>query len=152
MTQTRRSLLALILLAATALPLPARAADVHPPMTVWKSATCGCCIKWVDHLRAAGFKVVAKNVDDLNAVKTARAIPERLQSCHTAEIGGYLVEGHVPAADIARLLTEKPDIAGLAVPGMPLGSPGMEVPSGEKEPYEVVAFDKAGKPSTFARH
>ena len=101
-------------------------AESLPPISVWKSATCGCCSKWIAHLQANGFTVTTHDVADLYNVKKTAGIPAELQSCHTARIGTYLIEGHVPAGDIKRLLQEKAAIAGLATPGMPQGSPGME--------------------------
>ncbi len=115
---------------------------------VFKEATCGCCSSWVEHLRRAGFAPTASNVDDLPAVKQVYKIPPQARSCHTALVGGYVIEGHVPVADIQRLLKEKPAIAGLAVPGMPIGSPGMEGPN--PRPYDVLAFDKTGKTTVFS--
>lgn len=120
-----------------------------PTAVVYKDANCDCCAKWVDHIRDAGFTAVSHNVTDLNAVKTRYGVPQRLASCHTAEIGGYIVEGHVPADLIRKMLTEKPDIAGIAVPGMPVGSPGMEWTY--TEPYDVIAFTKSGATSVYAK-
>lgn len=121
-----------------------------PPMTVYKSASCGCCKKWVDHARAAGFTVTAHDTDDVNQVKRTMKVPDSLQSCHTAVVGDYVVEGHVPADLVKKLLAEKSkSVRGLAVPGMPQGSPGME--TGVKDAYDVIAFDRAGKSSVFAR-
>lgn len=115
---------------------------------VHKDANCDCCGKWVDHVKAAGFKVAVNDTRDLQAVKRRLSVPDRLQSCHTAEIGGYVIEGHVPVDLIEKLLRERPQIAGLAVPGMPMGSPGMEGPY--SEPYDVIAFDKNGATSVYA--
>ena len=115
---------------------------------VFKEATCGCCSNWVELLRRAGFAPTASNVDDLPAVKQVYKIPAQARSCHTALVGGYVIEGHVPIADIQRLLKEKPAVAGLAVPGMPIGSPGMEGPN--PRPYDVLAFDKTGKTTVFS--
>ena len=122
-------------------------------MTVYKTATCGCCSAWVEHVRNAGFEVDAVNVSRAELVDHKRRLklPSALGSCHTAVIDGYVIEGHVPAADIRRLLDESPDVAGLAVPGMPLGSPGMDFDD-RTEPYNVVAFDQAGGLSLFAHH
>lgn len=124
-----------------------------PTLTVYKSASCGCCTSWVAHVRANGFTVRTVDTEALGAVKRDLGVPPRLASCHTVIAGAYLVEGHVPAADIKRLLAEKPAVRGIAVPGMPLGSPGMEQgpPSGY-ERYEVLAFTAAGATSVFARH
>ena len=121
-------------------------------VTVYKTPTCGCCRAWVDHLRDAGFRVETVNRDDLTMVKSANGVPERLASCHTAAVGGYVVEGHVPAEDIRRLLRQRPAVAGLAVPGMPVGSPGMEMPGRRADRYDVLSFDRAGVTSVFANH
>ena len=130
--------------------LAAADALAKPKMTVYKSPTCGCCTKWVDHVKAAGIDVDARDVDDVSEMKRSLGVPESLWSCHTGVIDGYAVEGHVPAADILRLRKERPKVLGLAVPGMPAGSPGMEAP--RSQPYEVIAFDKAGKRTVFAKH
>ena len=124
-----------------------------PSILVHKTATCGCCRLWVEHLRSAGFAVEARNVDDLNAIKQRVGVPVGHGSCHTAEVAGYFVEGHVPADDIKRLLAERPNNAtGLVVPGMPVGSPGMEAPSGEVKPYDVLLVARDGSTSVFAHH
>ena len=125
---------------------PAEAADV----VVYKSPTCGCCTKWVDHLERNGFSVEVHEEQAMGAIKDRLNIPRGLQSCHTAQVGGYFVEGHVPAREIRRMLDEKPAIRGLAVPGMPMGSPGMEGP--RTDPYDVLSFDKAGASSVYARY
>jgi hypothetical protein len=122
-----------------------------PTVTVFKDPNCGCCKEWVTHLRKHAFEVVAKDTSDLGAIKTTARVPRQLNSCHTAFVNGYVVEGHVPAADIQRMLKEKPKIAGIAVAGMPAGSPGMEVP-GRVDRYEVIAFGRDGSTSVFARH
>ena len=109
----------------------------EPRMTVWKSPSCGCCRGWIDHMETAGFAVDVVETDDLDPLKSARGIPVELHACHTAEIAGYAVEGHVPAAAIAKLLAEKPDLDGIALPGMPAGSPGM---GGPAEALEVLGF------------
>jgi hypothetical protein len=121
-------------------------------VTVYKNAQCGCCRKWVDHLREEGFEVTAKDVDDLAAIKTKLGVPASLTSCHTAIVGQYVVEGHVPAGDIRKLLAEKPRVAGIGVPGMPVGSPGMEVADMPADKYNVMAFAKDGKQKVFASH
>ena len=123
-----------------------------PVMLVHKSATCGCCSAWVDHMRAAGFKVDVRDVDTLDAVKDRVGVPADKGSCHTAEVAGYFVEGHVPALDIKRLLAEKPKARGLVVPGMPAGSPGMELPDGRVQPYVVELVAPDGTTSVFAHH
>ena len=108
---------------------------------VYKTPTCGCCGNWVNHLRAAGFDVKTTDLPDLTALKRSNGVPQSMASCHTALVGGYVIEGHVPASDIRRLLKERPRVAGLAVPGMPMGSPGMEHPDPRRhEAFEVIAF------------
>jgi len=122
-----------------------------PVVTVYKSATCGCCQGWVDHLQHEGFQVEVVEMNDRSAVSSGRGVPRELGSCHTAVVGDYVVEGHVPAADIRRLLEEAPDAAGLAVPGMPIGSPGME--QGDYvQPYDVILIDRTGEGTVFAHH
>lgn len=112
-------------------------------ITVYKSPTCGCCKRWIAHLEEAGFEVEAIDSDDMNAVKQRFDVPRNMTSCHTARIAGYTIEGHVPADDILRLLSDKPDADGLSVPGMPVGSPGMEV--GDRvDPYRVMLFGEDG--------
>lgn len=123
-----------------------------PEVVVYKSASCGCCKLWVEHLKKVGFSVQARDVRDLKAIRARAGVPMRLEACHTAEVGGYFVEGHVPVEDIKRLLRERPAARGLSVPGMPVGSPGMEVPSGKVKPYEVVLIAKNGSASVFSRH
>jgi hypothetical protein len=119
-------------------------------ISVYKSPTCGCCNKWVDHLKDSGFEVKSYNRNDMPQVKQQLGVAPPLQSCHTAIINGYVIEGHVPATDIQRLLSEKPAIHGLTVPGMPMGSPGMEGP--RKDRYDVLAIDKQGKTTVFSQH
>jgi hypothetical protein len=118
-------------------------------MVVYKSPHCGCCQVWVDYVEEAGFRVVSHDVMDVQPIKAHHGLPGHLSSCHTTLVGGYVVEGHVPADVIRRLLAERPDIAGIAVPGMPLGSPGMEVPSGRKDPYDIIAFTRDGRVSVY---
>lgn len=124
------------------------AASAAPTITVYKSKTCGCCNKWVEHLRANGFRVEAKDVLDIDAVKREHGIPPELGSCHTAVVGGYVVEGHVPAEFVAKMLRERPSIKGLAVPRMPIGSPGME--GSYVEPYDVIALEANGHTNVYA--
>lgn len=119
-------------------------------IVVHKDPTCGCCTGWVEHVRAAGFPVEVSGVSDINRVKVRLGIPSNLYACHTAEVDGYVIEGHVPASAVKRLLVERPKVKGLAVRGMPLGSPGMEVEGAEPETYDVVAFRSEGQ-SPFAR-
>jgi hypothetical protein len=141
------------LLALCALPIVAHAAEKDAPLIVVnKTPTCGCCGVWVDHLKKAGFRTKVNDLDDLGAIKQRVGVPHGMGSCHTAEVDGYFVEGHVPADDIKRLLAQKPDAKGLTVPGMPAGSPGMEVPSGRVDRYDVILVGKDGKTSVFATH
>ncbi len=111
-----------------------------PLMTVYKDANCGCCTLWVDHMKAAGYNVQTIDVANLGAVKDQFGVSRELGSCHTALVGDYVIEGHVPAAAVNRLLAERPKVRGLAVPGMPIGSPGMEVAGREPQEYDVLAF------------
>ena len=132
----------------------ARAASATPqssPMLVYKNASCGCCSIWVEHMRKAGFTVEVRDVDNLNPIKQRVGLPYGMGSCHTAEVGGYFVEGHVPAAEVQRLLAERPAAKGLAVPGMPLGSPGMEQ-GNVQQPYEVYLILNDGTPQVWAKY
>ncbi len=122
------------------------------PMVVYKNPSCGCCTKWAEQLEQQGFDTEVRPVRNLGQIKQQVGVPSNLGSCHTAEVGGYFIEGHVPAADIQRLLEEKPDIAGLTVPGMPVGSPGMEVPGRKAQSYKVYAIDRQGNAQVFASH
>jgi hypothetical protein len=111
-------------------------------MTVFRDPSCGCCEAWAEIARKAGYRVDLRDDQDMTAVKGRLGVPEQLASCHTAEVGGMVIEGHVPIEEVARLLREKPaGVRGIAVPGMPAGSPGMEVPDGTKQPFQVMAFD-----------
>lgn len=130
---------------------PAAAEGTNQTLTVFKSATCACCKKWVTHLEKNGFKIESYDMGDMPSVKDYFEVRAGHQSCHTAQVGGYYIEGHVPAEDIQRLLRENPDIRGLTVPGMPIGSPGME--QGDRlDPYDVLAVDKEGKVTVFSKH
>ena len=120
-----------------------------PTVTVYKSSSCGCCSAWVEHMEDAGFEVDVVDDPDLRAVKAEHRVPSSLHACHTATVGGYTVEGHVPAADVRRLLEERPPVAGIGVGGMPKGSPGMP---GVPEPYHVMAFTADGGTAVWARH
>ncbi len=120
-------------------------------MRVYKSPTCGCCGGWIDHLRASGFRVTVEDVANLDAHAARLRVPDAVRSCHTGVAGGYFVEGHVPAADVLRLLRERPAARGIAVPGMPLGSPGMEV-GGRRERYRTLLVAANGTTSTWAQH
>ncbi len=121
-----------------------------PEVTVFKTKTCGCCGKWVDHMRSSGFKVIVNEVSSTAEYRQKNGVPEKLQSCHTAIAGGYSFEGHVPAAEIQRILKEKPRAKGLAVPGMPMGSPGME--GSRRDPYSVVTFDQDGTLTVYQKY
>lgn len=158
----RREFLGSLTLTAAGVVVAARAAHATgapglsgpaaplPPMTVYKSPTCGCCKEWVKHVEAVGFKVKAVDMDDLSSIKRSAGVPPAMESCHTALVGPYVVEGHVPADLVKKMLDEKPKIVGLAVPGMVVGSPGMEQGS-VKQPYTVIAFSRDGTSSVYAR-
>ncbi len=122
-----------------------------PELVVYKTPTCGCCNAWIDHMRANGFAVRAVDVSDTGPIATQSGVPAGMRSCHTALVEGYAVEGHVPAREVRRLLDERPDIAGLAVPGMPIGSPGMEM-GDRRDPYHVIAFNRDGSGGIFASY
>jgi hypothetical protein len=141
---TRRGFLAALVAS------PALSADSLPKITVTKDPTCSCCAGWTEHVRAAGFPVEVVETTELDRVKVRFGVPGNLASCHTAEVDGYVIEGHVPASAIKHLLTGRPRIRGLAVPGMPVGSPGMEVEGAEPETYDVMAFGPDGQ-SRYAR-
>ena len=141
----------LLVAALLALAAAGAGAEPLPEVVMHKDPNCGCCGQWAEYLQANGFRVKTVMEDDMQSVKRRFAVPQRLTSCHTAKVGDYVIEGHVPASAIKRLLREKPAVAGLSVPGMPLGSPGMEVP-GKKDAYDVVAFDKAGKTAVYESH
>ena len=141
--------------AAAIIPMRAAAPAAHlaappMPMTVYKDPDCGCCKSWVEYMRKHGYRVETKDTRDLDQINATVGVPAKLAGCHTALVGGYVISGHVPAEDIARLLKTKPKIVGLAVPGMPAGSPGMEGPPPVH--YQVIAFERSGKTSVFANH
>ncbi|MBM3542858.1 MAG: DUF411 domain-containing protein [Alphaproteobacteria bacterium] len=135
-----------LMLAAFAFGAPARAAE-KPPVTLYKTATCGCCKGYAEHMKALGYPITVIDHADLSTLKRRLGVEPRLESCHTMKIGSYVVEGHVPETTIARLLTEKPAIKGIALPGMPLGTPGM---SGPKEGPYIVEVIGTKKPTVFA--
>ena len=143
-----------LLVAAPVLMLGACAARAEAyPITIYKTPWCGCCKGWVTHMTEAGFKPTVIEVEDLGPIRQKHGIPFSLSSCHTGLIGGYVIEGHVPPADVRRLLKEKPKGLGLSVPGMPLGSPGMESPTGDVEAYDtLLLLDSNGSTRIFARH
>lgn len=148
MLSRRTALLSAVaaLAAGSACAAPARA------MTVYKTASCGCCRGWITIMSRAGFQPKVVEVDDVSPVWRKHGVPDELSSCHVSEIGGYAVVGHVPPADVTRLLQERPKAIGITVPGMPFGSPGMERPDGLKEPYETLLLLPGGKTRVFARH
>jgi hypothetical protein len=121
-----------------------------PLVTVYKSSSCMCCAKWVEHMQASGFKTLVHDREEMDEVKEWLGVPANVRSCHTAQVDKYIIEGHVPAEDVRRLLKEKPKIAGLAIPGMPQSAPGMDMKP--HQPYEVVAFQSSGTTQSFAKH
>ncbi len=124
-----------------------------PEIVMYKSPGCACCTGWADHMREAGFKVIENKREDMNAIKAKYGVTDRLASCHTAIVDGYVIEGHVPAADVERLLKEHPaDIAGLTAPGMPQRSPGMQAKGLPPKNYSVLAFDKNGRATVYSRY
>ncbi len=134
---------------ATLAASPARTdADALPKALVYKTPSCGCCSLWVDHMREAGFEVDARDLNDIIPVKIDAGVPPRMSSCHTTLIDGYVVEGHIPAEHVKRLLEERPDVVGIAVPGMPIGSPGMEGIGAR--PYQVLSWDREGNVEVYA--
>ena len=144
-----------ILLAVTALtasPSLAEQRSTDRVIDVYKTPTCGCCAKWAEHLQAHGFTVRTTNVDSIAELPSNRRLSRQPQPCHVGTIGGYVVEGHVPADDVLRLLKERPAIAGLTVHGMPVGSPGMEVAGRAAQPYDVLAVDRQGNARVYAPH
>lgn len=138
----------LLLCLFLAIPLVWAVDDTLPEATVYKDPNCGCCSNWVTHLRDNGFSVTEVEVDDISAYKEKYGVPANLGSCHTAIIDNYVIEGHVPAEDIMKLLKERPDITGLTVPGMPVGAPGMEM-GDRKDPYDVMAISRDGSASVY---
>jgi hypothetical protein len=146
---TRRCFLRATGAAFAAAWLSPAGAQARTAVMVHSAPGCGCCHKWVDHMRASGFSVASVLSDEMGAIKDRLGVPEAMRSCHTATVGGYVIEGHVPAADVKRLLREKPLVRGLAVPGMVAGSPGME--GAAAQPYATLAFDGAGS-RVYARH
>jgi hypothetical protein len=128
-----------------------KASANKPSVAVFKSPTCGCCAKWNEHMSAAGYAVTSRDMTDMTAVKDEHRVPSSLRSCHTALVGGYVIEGHVPSDVVAKLLAERPKgVVGIAVPGMPAGSPGMESADGFKTPYQVMAFTQDGQSRVYA--
>lgn len=121
-----------------------------PRVEVWKNPNCGCCVKWIDHMREAGFDVIAHDVASTDPIRAKLGMPDRYASCHSARVAGYVIEGHVPAGDVKRLLEERPMAKGLAVPRMPVGSPGMEGPY--SEPYQTLMIGPGGAAKVFVQH
>jgi hypothetical protein len=126
------------------------AASTPGVVTMYSSPTCGCCGIWAQHLEDSGFTVKTVKRADIASVRQQKGVPGTLASCHTAEVGGYVVEGHIPADAVRRLLAERPNVRGIAVPGMPVGSPGMEQPSGREDPYTIFSFDENGRSAIWA--
>lgn len=147
----KKHTLALGLVAALGFSTGALAAGAAQSIHVYKSPTCGCCGDWIDHLEANGFEVTATDTDDMGKIKADAGLIAGLGSCHTAFVGDYVIEGHVPADDIKRLLREAPQARGLSVPGMPVGSPGMEM-GDRKDHYKVILFNEAGQTRIYSEH
>ena len=147
---TRRELFG-VLLVVLAAPTGC-AAQPGAAVRVYKDPTCGCCALWVEHLRKAGFVATVTDTGDMTSIKTKHGVPAKVRSCHTALVDGYVLEGHVPAEDVQRLLKQRPAVVGIGVPGMPIGSPGMEVAGMRPQAYDVLAFDKSGGTKVFASH
>lgn len=147
MRTLKRHLTLALLGSALAAPMAAIAA---PTLNVFKNPNCNCCGGWVEHMRDNGFDVAVTEVSDNGKAMEEHGVPSQLSSCHTATIGDYVIEGHVPAADVQRMLSEQPDIAGLATPGMPMGAPGMDMPNGTG--YKVIAYSEDGSTSVYAEH
>ncbi len=137
-------------LCAAALALMSAAVLAAPTVVVYKTPTCGCCSSWIEHMKSNGFMVNAVNVSDVSSFRRHAGVPDYMASCHTAMVDGYAIEGHVPAADVKRLLAERPKARGLAVPGMPQSAPGMDAPG--RTPYEVLLIDTSGKFTVYQRH
>jgi hypothetical protein len=152
---TRRRLLRSMLAGAAVIPAAAwlfgrsGPAAALPPVVVWKDPNCGCCDGWVQHMRKAGFSVTVRTSDDMEAIKQARGVPAEMQSCHTAVIDGYVIEGHVPAGDVMRLIKDRPTAKGLAVPGMPESAPGMDQLG---QPYTVMLFGTPSGDQPYMHH
>jgi hypothetical protein len=147
---TRRTLLAALSLAALLVTTASAQAPALTKMTVYKSPTCGCCAKWVEHMKKAGFDLAVTDTDNVSLIKAEHKVPSNLAACHTAIVNGYVVEGHVPDDVIRKMLAEKPKISGIAVAGMPMGAPGMET-EGVPQTYDVMAFDATGASHVYAK-
>ena len=148
---SRRSLLQ-VLLTGLGVGMVPVAAQTRRALQVYKDPTCGCCALWVTHMRDHGFTATVTDVADMTSIKMKLRVPSTVRSCHTASVDGYALEGHVPAADVLRLLRDRPKVAGIGVPGMPIGSPGMEVNGTKPQAFDVLAFDASGKTHVFASH
>ncbi len=146
-----RDVLSAIAVLSGVAAVPAMAKPSQPELHVFKSASCGCCGAWADHMKAAGFPVVITNVDDTTAARRRLGMPDKFGACHTATVAGYVVEGHVPGDEVKRMLALKPQAVGLAVPSMPPGSPGMEI-GNRMDPYQVFLIDKSGHETVFASY
>lgn len=150
MVSRREWLLAAAGVLVAGVPASTLLAAPKPRLTVWKSPSCGCCKEWIKHMESAGFEVIAKDQDDVSPIKRQYGVSSKLMSCHTGVVNGYVIEGHVPADLVQKMLKERPRIVGIAVPGMPAGSPGMEV-GGRKDPYDVVSWDSKGNTKVYAK-
>ena len=156
----KRSLFVLILIwlvwgatACTPAAAPSSVAENAPTIiTVYKSPTCGCCDGWIEYMEKHGYRVRVQEITDVTSIKNRYQIPVALQSCHTSLVGGYVVEGHVPVEALEQLLAERPSVKGIAVPGMPIGAPGMEQHGTAPQPYDVMSFDEAGNTAVFSSH
>ncbi len=144
-------LVGFLMFAGLSASLPAEEVSKPVEMTIYRSPTCGCCENWLEHVKQSGINIKDVVSDDMQAIKEKYGVPDKLASCHTAIVDSYVIEGHVPASDIQKLLQTKPKVVGIAAPGMPMGSPGMEM-GGQKQDYKVMSFDKDGKFEVFAEH
>lgn len=141
----------IMLAALCSVAVSGHAGTTDKEVVMYKDPNCGCCGKWAEHMRENGFDVREVATSGMQEIKQDAGVPRALNSCHTAKVGGYIVEGHVPAEDVKRLLSERPELTGIAAPGMPLGSPGMEGPYAAQQ-YDVVGFSRDGKTAVFSQH
>ncbi|RLL51554.1 DUF411 domain-containing protein [Mariprofundus sp. EBB-1] len=151
-TDTKQNTAAMATTTATVSSTKQSAQPLKPEVVMYKPPTCDCCTGWAEHLRKDGFTVVVHKRDDMDVIKSKYEVTDKLASCHTAIVDGYVIEGHVPAADVERLLKERPDVVGLTAPGMPMKSPGMQTVGQKPEAYDVLAFDKDGNTTVFHKY
>jgi hypothetical protein len=149
MNWTKAAGLALIFVTGAGVSACSDASASETEMTVYATPTCGCCGAWIEHMRENGFAVEVVYRDDLSSVRAEHKLPRELTSCHLGVVDGFAVEGHVPAQVVRRLLRERPEVLGIAAPGMPAGSPGMELPDGSRTSYEVFTYDETGPVGVF---